>query len=35
MMTAIRALGPSYGIFGGNLLNTYSDDPTAFSFEPA
>jgi acetyl esterase len=29
MMTAIKAAAPSYGVFGGNLLNHYSDDPAA------
>lgn len=29
MMTAIRAAAPSYGVFGGNLLNNYTDDPAA------
>jgi len=29
MMTAIKAAAPSYGVFGGNLLNHYSDDPKA------
>lgn len=29
MMTAIRAAAPSYGVFGGNLLSHYSDDPAA------
>jgi acetyl esterase len=29
MMSAIRAAAPSYGVFGGNLLNHYSDDPSA------
>jgi len=29
MMTAIRAAAPSYGVFGGDLLNHYSDDPAA------
>lgn len=29
MMTAIRAAAPSYGVFGGKLLNHLSDDPAA------
>ncbi|WP_340111099.1 alpha/beta hydrolase fold domain-containing protein [Maribellus mangrovi] len=29
MMTAIQAAAPSYGVFGGNLLNHYSEDPKA------
>jgi acetyl esterase/lipase len=29
MMASIKAAAPSYGVFGGNLLNHYSDDPTA------
>lgn len=29
MMAAIQAAAPSYGVFGGNLLNHYSDDPKA------
>jgi acetyl esterase/lipase len=29
MMTSIRAAAPSYGVFGGTLLNHYSDDPAA------
>lgn len=29
MMAAIKAAAPSYGVFGGNLLNHYSDDPSA------
>jgi acetyl esterase len=29
MMTAIKAAAPSYGVFGGELLNHYSDDPSA------
>jgi acetyl esterase/lipase len=29
MMASIRAAAPSYGVFGGNLLNVYSDDPAA------
>jgi acetyl esterase/lipase len=29
MMAAIRAAAPSYGVFGGNLLNHYSEDPNA------
>jgi acetyl esterase/lipase len=31
MMTSIRAAAPSYGVFGGNLLNHYSDNPAADS----
>jgi acetyl esterase/lipase len=31
MMAAIKAAAPSYGVFGGNLLNHYSDDPKADS----
>ncbi len=31
MMTAIKAAAPSYGVFGGPLLNHYSDDPAADS----
>ena len=27
MMASIKAAAPSYGVFGGNLLNVYSDDP--------
>jgi acetyl esterase len=29
MMAAIRVAAPSYGVFGGTLLNHYSDDPAA------
>jgi acetyl esterase/lipase len=29
MMASIKAAAPSYGVFGGNLLNVYSDDPSA------
>jgi acetyl esterase len=29
MMAAIKAAAPSYGVFGGSLLNHYSDDPAA------
>ncbi len=29
MMASIKAAAPSYGVFAGNLLNTYSDDPAA------
>ncbi|MDM7995997.1 MAG: alpha/beta fold hydrolase [Acidobacteriota bacterium] len=29
MMAAIQAAAPSYGVFGGALLNHYSDDPAA------
>jgi acetyl esterase/lipase len=29
MMASVRAAAPSYGVFGGNLLNVYSDDPAA------
>ena len=29
MMASIKAAAPSYGVFGGNLLNHYSDDPAA------
>ena len=29
MMAAIKAAAPSYGVFAGNLLNHYSDDPSA------
>jgi acetyl esterase len=29
MMAAIRAAAPSYGVFGGQLLSHYSDDPAA------
>lgn len=29
MMMAIKATAPSYGVFGGNLLNHYSNDPAA------
>ena len=28
-MASIKAAAPSYGVFGGNLLNVYSDDPAA------
>ena len=31
MLAAIKAAAPSYGVFGGNLLNNYSDDPAADS----
>jgi len=31
MMASIKAAAPSYGVFGGNLLNNYSDDPAADS----
>ena len=31
MMAAIKAAAPSYGVFGGQLLNHYSDDPAADS----
>jgi len=31
MMAAIKAAAPSYGVFGGELLNHYSDDPAADS----
>jgi acetyl esterase/lipase len=27
--SAIRAAAPSYGVFGGDMLNPYSDDPAA------
>jgi acetyl esterase len=27
MMASIKAAAPSYGVFGGNLLNVYTDDP--------
>lgn len=27
IMAAVKAAAPSYGVFSGNLLNTYSDDP--------
>ena len=29
LMSSIKAAAPSYGVFGGNLLNPYSDDPSA------
>lgn len=29
MMAAIQAAAPSYGVFGGNLLNHFSEDPAA------
>jgi dienelactone hydrolase len=29
MMAAIKAAAPSYGVFDGNLLNHYADDPAA------
>jgi acetyl esterase len=29
MVAAIRVAAPSYGVFGGSLLNHYSDDPAA------
>jgi acetyl esterase len=29
MMSAIKAAAPSYGVFAGNLLNNYTDDPAA------
>ena len=29
MMASIKAAAPSYGVFGSNLLNPYSDDPSA------
>ena len=29
MMASIKAAAPSYGVFGGGLLNPYSDDPSA------
>jgi acetyl esterase/lipase len=29
MLVSIKAAAPSYGVFGGNLLKTYSDDPAA------
>jgi acetyl esterase len=29
LMSSIKAAAPSYGVFGGNLLNTYSTDPSA------
>ncbi len=29
IMAAVKAAAPSYGVFSGNLLNTYSDDPNA------
>jgi acetyl esterase len=31
MLAAIKAAAPSYGVFGGQLLNHYSDDPAADS----
>ena len=31
MVSAIRGAAPSYGVFGGQLLNHYSDDPAADS----
>ncbi len=31
MMAAIKAAAPSYGVFGGQLLNHFSDDPSADS----
>ena len=31
MVTAIKGAAPSYGAFGGDLLNHYSDDPAADS----
>jgi acetyl esterase len=31
MLTAIKAAAPSYGVFGGQLLNHYSDNPAADS----
>ncbi len=31
MMSAIRAVAPSYGVFGGDLLKRFSDDPSADS----
>ena len=31
MMAAIKAAAPSYGVFGTEMLNTYSDDPAADS----
>ncbi len=29
MLVAIKAAAPSYGVFGGNFLNHYSEDPAA------
>jgi acetyl esterase/lipase len=29
IMASIKAAAPSYGVFGGNMLNHYSDDPNA------
>jgi acetyl esterase/lipase len=29
MLVSIKAAAPSYGVFGGNLLRTYSEDPAA------
>jgi acetyl esterase len=29
MMASIKAAAPSYGVFGGSMLNHYSDDPKA------
>jgi acetyl esterase len=29
LMRSIKAAAPSYGVFGGNLLNHYSEDPAA------
>jgi len=29
MMNAIKAAAPSYGVFGGTMLNTFSEDPAA------
>jgi len=29
MTSAIKAAAPSYGVFGGNMLNHFSDDPAA------
>src|SRR5690606_6428911 len=29
MMAAIQAAAPSYGVFGGDFLNHYSEDPAA------
>ena len=29
MMASIKAAAPSYGVFGGSLLNHYSEDPAA------
>jgi acetyl esterase/lipase len=29
MMASVKAAAPSYGVFGGNLLNHYSDNPAA------